>query len=246
MNTLLPSSPESKISRASRGFTLIELLTVIAIIGILAAIMIPTVSAVRESGRNAVCQSNLRQLGIAFQLYLAEHKDTIPKFKRGTFGDSTLTEIGWWSWGGINSKAESESRPLNAYIATAHKVNDVFSCPGDYTLGGIDGGANNRWSSAYGSSYICNQMLYSANGIPSYSMTEVRSPSKLVIMGDGTMYELDYTNWKTRAWHGKPRKHNLVAFDGHVVSTFITRNGLTIGNADGYVNTEKTMSWIDQ
>ncbi|WP_052362487.1 prepilin-type N-terminal cleavage/methylation domain-containing protein [Geminisphaera colitermitum] len=47
------------------AFTLVELLTVIAIIGILAAIIIPTVGAVRESARAARCTSNLRQLQLA-------------------------------------------------------------------------------------------------------------------------------------------------------------------------------------
>lgn len=48
-----------------QAFTLIELLTVIAIIGILAAILIPVVGRVRESGRRAVCVSNIRQVGLA-------------------------------------------------------------------------------------------------------------------------------------------------------------------------------------
>ncbi len=61
-----------------RAFTLIELLTVIAIIGILAAIIVPVVSKVRESAKSAKCVSNLRQLGIAIQLYSAENKDMLP------------------------------------------------------------------------------------------------------------------------------------------------------------------------
>ncbi|EIP97875.1 prepilin-type N-terminal cleavage/methylation domain-containing protein [Opitutaceae bacterium TAV1] len=61
-----------------RAFTLIELLTVIAIIGILAAIIIPTVGRVRQSARSAQCVSHLRQLGTAFNLFADENKGMFP------------------------------------------------------------------------------------------------------------------------------------------------------------------------
>ncbi|MEY4488304.1 MAG: hypothetical protein RIQ79_812 [Verrucomicrobiota bacterium] len=60
--------------RAGSAFTLIELLTVIAIIGILAAIIIPTVGRVRAKAASTKSASNLRQLGIALNLCIAETK----------------------------------------------------------------------------------------------------------------------------------------------------------------------------
>ncbi|MDR1284201.1 MAG: prepilin-type N-terminal cleavage/methylation domain-containing protein [Opitutaceae bacterium] len=67
-----------KLPRSIIAFTLIELLTVIAIIGILAAIMIPTVGSVRKSAMGARCVSNLRQMGPAFAAYTMDHKDRYP------------------------------------------------------------------------------------------------------------------------------------------------------------------------
>lgn len=62
----------SRFNRPTSAFTLIELLTVIAILGILAAILIPVVGAVRENARKAKCMSNMRQVGLAILAYESE------------------------------------------------------------------------------------------------------------------------------------------------------------------------------
>lgn len=60
------------------GFTLIELLAAIGILALLAALLLPVFGTVRENGRRAACQSNLRQIGLAMQQYLQDNDHRYP------------------------------------------------------------------------------------------------------------------------------------------------------------------------
>jgi prepilin-type N-terminal cleavage/methylation domain-containing protein len=80
--------------RLQAGFTLIELLTVIAIIGILAAIIIPTVGKVQQTARRTADASNLRQIGQASLIFAQSNKDQLPSNSLGTgtsFGQNVTT-----------------------------------------------------------------------------------------------------------------------------------------------------------
>jgi len=69
---------ERRIRRIKRGFTLIELLVVIAIIAVLLAILLPAMRKIKEMGREQVCKSNLRNIGLAVQMYLDDYDRKIP------------------------------------------------------------------------------------------------------------------------------------------------------------------------
>ena len=71
-----------------QAFTLLELLVVIAIIGVLAALLLPALGRAKESGKATACLSNLRQCGIALQLYVQDNNNRMPEM-----ADKSLTSL---------------------------------------------------------------------------------------------------------------------------------------------------------
>jgi prepilin-type N-terminal cleavage/methylation domain-containing protein/prepilin-type processing-associated H-X9-DG protein len=81
-----------------RAFTLVELLVVIGIIAVLVSILLPSLGAAREQAREVQCLSNMRQWGMAFQMYAGQFNGQLAgKSTGGGDGDTAADAIGVWN-----------------------------------------------------------------------------------------------------------------------------------------------------
>lgn len=72
-------NPQNVSARHRKSFTLIELLIVIAIIALMASMLLPAIAKSRESAKMIVCQSRLKQLGMAFNMYVQDWDNYFPR-----------------------------------------------------------------------------------------------------------------------------------------------------------------------
>jgi prepilin-type processing-associated H-X9-DG protein/prepilin-type N-terminal cleavage/methylation domain-containing protein len=144
-----------RVRQRGGAFTMVELIVVIAVIALLAVIVFPAFQRVLASGRATACVSNLRQLSVALNTYLADNNNTMPVLKAG------------------REKLTDDVPVIDNTLDKYAKDKAVFACPADA-----------RFAAATGTSYFWNvaingQALGSLN-----FMGLVDQHSRIPILGD--------------------------------------------------------------
>ncbi|MDP0496231.1 MAG: prepilin-type N-terminal cleavage/methylation domain-containing protein [Verrucomicrobiota bacterium JB024] len=192
------------MKKNSLGFSLVELLAVIAVVGILAAIIMVVTVSVRQTARKAQCASNLRQIGAATQLHIVENNEFPPArvhSKLMPYLDMTSQSFETY-WCPEDSRIETweSNLALPTEEQTHFYIGDYSSYSYNASLLGY-ATTKNRWGG------ICWDHALT---LPQ----EVVNPAKVFFMYDGSPY---YGDRAVRSGQFRHNDHlNVLYVDGHV------------------------------
>jgi prepilin-type N-terminal cleavage/methylation domain-containing protein len=178
-----------------KAFTLIELLVVVGIIALLIAILLPSLSKAKQMAVSASCLSNLRQCGIASNMYANDFNGLLP-YPTTTLGEQYL----WFNV--IDPYLSAQANADRTGVAGDRTYMKYKQCPalssmlgGTTNYGGI-GGQNT--TTEYTRSYKMNSMLRRNNPYSQARLTSVPRPSNFVAYGDGVA--MDFTGAIPSQW----------------------------------------------
>ncbi|MEN6578518.1 MAG: type II secretion system protein [Phycisphaerales bacterium] len=167
------------------GFTLIELLVVIAVISLLLAILVPSLNRARSAARRIVCSHNLKQVGVAVDMYVGDHDGFYPCAQ-----DPVSTSPSYWLWMGRGWR-----KWVQSYLSTIVDVNtpSVLLCPADRTDPAQYESTSYSYSMAFYHSpeqidTIDDRSLTYSNPKPSVrqGVSDVACPSAKILIGEWT------------------------------------------------------------
>jgi prepilin-type N-terminal cleavage/methylation domain-containing protein/prepilin-type processing-associated H-X9-DG protein len=208
--------------RIQPAFTLVELLVVIAIIAILAAFLLPAISQSKRRAQQIQCVSNLRQLGIGIQNFVADNH-AYPSIISGTNSDNPGTWMDQLERGGFDI-----SKPKRLFMtegmwrcpSARWKSLPPGVIPSSYGYNGFGVGGNNTNALGLHGHFISKTELFAP-----VVESEVVSPSEMMAIGDSIIggvfflrQDLNYLDRNGRASARHQGKLNVTFCDGHVES----------------------------
>jgi prepilin-type N-terminal cleavage/methylation domain-containing protein/prepilin-type processing-associated H-X9-DG protein len=179
------------------GFTLVEMLVVMAISGLLAALLLPTLSKARGRAEAMACLNNTRQLGLAWQLYADDHEGFLA-YNLGMDGSAFRTNLNWvnnvmtWDLSSDNTNiATLTDASLGSYAGNAPRI---YHCPSDRSLSTLQraAGWDRRIRSYSMNAMVGNAGIISASGAntnnPGYKQffktTQIPRPAEIFVFLD--------------------------------------------------------------